>query len=86
MRALWNAGVARLAGHPITNICNVKSSHWRLWLGESSHCAVPWTSFCQYAPTKPRKTPTWFALSKERPAGILRRHLNELARQARHQN
>jgi putative SOS response-associated peptidase YedK len=28
---------------------------------------VPATSFCEYAPTTPRKTPTWFALSEDRP-------------------
>jgi putative SOS response-associated peptidase YedK len=28
---------------------------------------VPATSFCEYEETKPRKTPTWFALSEERP-------------------
>jgi len=28
---------------------------------------VPATSFCEYADTKPRKTPKWFALSQDRP-------------------
>ena len=28
---------------------------------------MPFTSFCEYAETKPRKTPTWFALGKDRP-------------------
>jgi putative SOS response-associated peptidase YedK len=28
---------------------------------------VPFTSFCEYADTKPRKTPTWFALDDSRP-------------------
>ena len=28
---------------------------------------MPFTSFCEYADTKPRKTPTWFALDGERP-------------------
>jgi putative SOS response-associated peptidase YedK len=27
---------------------------------------VPFTSFCEYADTKPRKTPTWFALNDDR--------------------
>jgi putative SOS response-associated peptidase YedK len=30
-------------------------------------CVVPATSFCEYADTKPRKTPKWFALSEDRP-------------------
>ena len=28
---------------------------------------VPATSFCEYADTKPRKTPIWFALAEHRP-------------------
>ena len=28
---------------------------------------MPATSFCEYADTKPRKTPKWFALSEDRP-------------------
>ena len=28
---------------------------------------MPWSSFCEYANTKPRKTPTWFALDETRP-------------------
>jgi putative SOS response-associated peptidase YedK len=28
---------------------------------------VPATSFCEYADTRPRKTPKWFALDDERP-------------------
>jgi putative SOS response-associated peptidase YedK len=30
-------------------------------------CFVPATSFCEYEDTKPRKTPTWFALAEDRP-------------------
>ena len=28
---------------------------------------MPFTSFCEYADTKPRKTPTWFAGDESRP-------------------
>ena len=28
---------------------------------------MPFTSFCEYADTKPRQTPTWFALDETRP-------------------
>ena len=35
--------------------------------GPASRCIVPATSFCEYADTKPRKTPMWFALSEDRP-------------------
>ena len=54
-------------GAPITNVRNTKSPHWRRWLGPEHRCLVPVTSFCEYAPTKPRKTPTWFALDDARP-------------------
>jgi hypothetical protein len=30
-------------------------------------CVVPATSFFEYADTKPRKTPKWFALGEDRP-------------------
>ena len=33
-------------------------------------CVVPWTSFCEYADTKPRKTPTWFAFDEARPLAV----------------
>lgn len=52
---------------PITNIRNTKSPHWRRWLGPAHRCLVPATSFCEYEDTKPRKTPTWFALNESRP-------------------
>ena len=35
--------------------------------GQKNRCIVPATSFCEYADTKPRKTPKWFALSEDRP-------------------
>jgi putative SOS response-associated peptidase YedK len=55
---------------PITNIRNVKSPHWRRWLKPESRCVVPWTSFCEYADTKPRKMPTWFAFDASRPLSV----------------
>jgi putative SOS response-associated peptidase YedK len=36
-------------------------------LGKQNRCIVPATSFCEYADTKPRKTPKWFALNADRP-------------------
>ena len=43
---------------------------------EMFRCLVPVSSFSEYADTKPKKTPTWFALGDERPlfafAGIWR--------------
>lgn len=57
----------QFSGTYVTNIRNTKSPHWRRWLGPASRCLVPATSFCEYADTRPRKTPTWFALDESRP-------------------
>ncbi|SCM80026.1 conserved hypothetical protein [uncultured Pleomorphomonas sp.] len=67
LRMRWGMpGPATYGGAPITNIRNTDSSWWRRWLGPESRCIVPASSFCEYADTKPRKTPTWFALDDER--------------------
>ena len=57
----------QFGGASITNIRNLKSAYWRRWLEPASRCIVPSTSFCEYADTKPRKTPIWFALGEDRP-------------------
>ena len=68
VKARWGMpGPPQFGGQPVTNIRNVKSPHWRRWLGKGSRCVVPATSFCEYADTKPRKTPVWFALGEDRP-------------------
>lgn len=69
-------GPKQFGEHPVTNVRNVKSPHWRPWLKPEYRCLVPVSSFSEYADTKPKKTPTWFALSEDRPlfafAGIWR--------------
>ena len=66
--ARWGMpGPPQFGGAPITNIRNVGSPHWRGRLGKLNRCIVPATSFCEYADTKPRKTPMWFALGQDRP-------------------
>jgi putative SOS response-associated peptidase YedK len=60
-------GPAIAGGRPVTNIRNTASPHWRRWLGPANRCLVPFTAFCEYADTKPRKTPTWFAGAPSRP-------------------
>ena len=66
--ARWGMpGAPEHGSRPVTNIRNVMSPHWRRWLGQASRCVVPATSFCEYADTKPKKTPTWFALNPSRP-------------------
>jgi hypothetical protein len=79
-------GPPAFGGAPITNIRNVKSPHWRRWLQPESRCVVPFTSFCEYADTKPRKTPTWFALDDGRPLARVRRPVDALDGAARHQS
>jgi putative SOS response-associated peptidase YedK len=63
-------GPPKFRGALSTNIRNTKSPHWRGWLKPANRCVVPFTSFCEYADTKPRKTPTWFALDDSRPLAI----------------
>jgi len=46
----------------VTNIRNVRSPHWRRWLGPEHRCLVPFTSFSEYETTPDgRKVPVWFA-------------------------
>src|SRR6202453_3501712 len=66
--ARWGMpGPPQFGRAPITNIRNIGSPHWRGWLGKHNRCIVPATSFCEYADTRPRKTPKWFALGQDRP-------------------
>ncbi len=61
---------AILQGRPdpgVTNIRNVGSPHWRRWLGPQNRCVIPWTTFCEYEDTKPKKTKRWFAIEEDRP-------------------
>ena len=60
-------GPPQFGGAPITNIRNTSSPHWRRWLGPANRCLVAVNSFCEWAQTKPKKTPTWFALNDSRP-------------------
>ena len=66
-------------GVPVTNIRNLTSPHWRMWLKPDNRCLVPFNSFAEYAPEPNPATKTkdvvWFALNDNRPlaafAGIL---------------
>src|SRR6476469_8849924 len=52
----------------VTNVRNVKSPHWRRWLGVEHRCVVPFTSFSEHEVlpdgTRP---PVWFAFDASRP-------------------
>ena len=78
-------GPPQFGGAPITNIRNVRSPHWRGWLKPENRCVVPFTSFCEYADTKPRKTPTWFAFDETRPLAMFRWRMDDLEGYARSQ-
>lgn len=51
----------------VTNIRNVKSPHWRRWLGPEHRCLVPFTSFSEYDTVDGQKVPVWFAADDGRP-------------------
>jgi putative SOS response-associated peptidase YedK len=55
----------------VTNIRNVASPHWRRWLGPTSRCVVPFTSFAEPNPAAKAeggRTPNaWFARDESRP-------------------
>ena len=52
----------------VTNVRNVKSPHWRRWLGIENRCVVPFTSFSENeALPDGTKPPVWFALGETRP-------------------
>src|SRR3954451_9072208 len=66
----------KVGTQPVTNVRNVASPFWRPWLKPEFRCLVPVSAFSEYADTKPKKTPVWFALHENRPlfafAGIWR--------------
>ena len=52
----------------VTNVRNAGSPHWRRWLGETSRCVVPFTSFAEPAVRADGgRENAWFALSADRP-------------------
>jgi putative SOS response-associated peptidase YedK len=52
----------------VTNIRNVKSPHWRRWLGIEHRCVVPFTSFSENETLADgSKPPVWFAFDETRP-------------------
>lgn len=54
----------------VTNIRNTASPHWRRWLGPANRCVVPWTTFCEWEDTQPKKTKRWFAINDDRPLAV----------------
>lgn len=61
------------AGKPdtgITNIRNTASPWWQRWTSPRNRCVVPWTSFCEWENTQPKKTKRWFAINEDRPLAV----------------
>ena len=66
----WRAGHAGTAAiwWPAGNQYSQRDKPALARLASATHrCLVLATSFCGYADMKPRKTPTWFALTEDRP-------------------
>lgn len=52
----------------VTNVRNVKSPHWRRWLGVENRCLVPFTSFSENEVLADgSRPPVWFAFDETRP-------------------
>jgi putative SOS response-associated peptidase YedK len=52
----------------VTNVRNVKSPHWRRWLGPENRCLVPFTSFSENEKLADgSRPPVWFAFDETRP-------------------
>ncbi|MCZ8158947.1 MAG: SOS response-associated peptidase family protein [Rhizobiaceae bacterium] len=51
----------------VTNIRNIEYRHWQPWRSVEHRCHVPWTTFCEWEDSKPRKTKRWFAINGEKP-------------------
>ena len=52
-----------------TNIRNVRSQHWKRWLGTAHRCVVPFTSFSEF--NRAHGGDVWFALDDSRPLAVL---------------
>ena len=67
-RMRWGLpGPEAAGGRAVTNVRNTASPYWRRWLGVEHRCLVMVDAFCEWADTKPRKTPVWFGLDESRP-------------------
>ncbi|KQZ81857.1 hypothetical protein ASD64_08845 [Mesorhizobium sp. Root157] len=57
-------------GKPDSGVTNIRKTwlpHWRQWQGVENRCLVPWTTFCEWEDTRPKKTKRWFAINDARP-------------------
>lgn len=64
-------GAPKKSDPGVTNIRNVKSPHWRRWLGTAHRCLVPFSSFSEPPATGGASDKwQWFALDKSEPLGF----------------
>jgi putative SOS response-associated peptidase YedK len=64
-------GAVKKTDPGVTNVRNVKSPHWRRWLGTAHRCLVPFSAFSE--PTAAGGRPDtweWFALDESQPLGF----------------
>lgn len=64
---VWGMPSPAARGKPdtgITNVRNTASPWWRKWLAPRHRCLIPFTRFCEWEQTYPRKTQRWFAVSE----------------------
>ena len=63
----------------VTNVRNVKSPHWRRWLGIEHRCVAPFTSFSENeALPDGTRPPVWFAFDETRPLAFFAGNLDQL--------
>lgn len=58
--------VGKKTDRGVTNIRNVKSPHWRPWLGVAHRCLAPFTAFSERGPGGN----VWFALDQDDPLAV----------------
>lgn len=58
--------VGKKTDRGVTNIRNVRSPHWRPWLGVAHRCLAPFTAFSERGPG----SDVWFALDQDEPLAV----------------
>ena len=53
----------RTGGAPFTNISNISSLHWQMWLKPENRRLVPANSFAEYEPETKKRDLVWFVYS-----------------------
>ena len=86
MLARWACRAHRSLAARQSRTYAIRKARIGAWLKPENRCVVPFNAFCEYADTKPRKTPTCSPLVKAQAARLLCWHLDQLDGQARYQS